>query len=141
MGSVEPHDVLIVGAGPVGLALALDLRWRGVHATIVARESDTRTELQAKSIVVDERTMKLSRLLGVRDGVIKAGYPNDHPDDTVFCTALDGKYIGRVEMPSAREGASRTVCRDDETMPADLVRSGTCTSSETSGYCRRPIQR
>src|SRR3977135_137463 len=28
-------DVLIVGAGPVGLTLALDLAWRGIDVTVV----------------------------------------------------------------------------------------------------------
>ena len=30
----EP-DVLIVGAGPVGLTLAIDLAWRGIDVTVV----------------------------------------------------------------------------------------------------------
>ena len=28
-------DVLIVGAGPVGLTLAIDLAWRGIAVTVV----------------------------------------------------------------------------------------------------------
>ena len=28
-------DVLIVGAGPVGLTLAIDLAWRGIDVTVV----------------------------------------------------------------------------------------------------------
>lgn len=35
MGSVDILDVLIAGAGPVGLALALDLERRGVRSAIV----------------------------------------------------------------------------------------------------------
>lgn len=103
MGSVETLDVLIVGGGPVGLALALDLGRRGVRSTIVERKSGTGTELQAKASVIDERTMEFCRLLGVRDDVANAGYPSDLPGDTVFCTALNGgKYIGRLEMASAQ---------------------------------------
>jgi 2-polyprenyl-6-methoxyphenol hydroxylase-like FAD-dependent oxidoreductase len=45
--------------------------------------------------------MEFCRLLGVRDDVANAGYPDDLPGDTVFCTAMDGHYIGRLEMPSA----------------------------------------
>ena len=28
-------DVLVVGAGPVGLTLAIDLAWRGINVTVV----------------------------------------------------------------------------------------------------------
>jgi 2-polyprenyl-6-methoxyphenol hydroxylase-like FAD-dependent oxidoreductase len=103
MGSVETLDVLIVGAGPVGLALALDLGRRGVRSTIVERDSGTGTELHAKASVIDERTMEFCRLLGVRDDVANAGYPASLPADTVFCTTLNGHYIGRLEMASARD--------------------------------------
>ncbi|OCK75290.1 FAD binding domain-containing protein [Lepidopterella palustris CBS 459.81] len=103
MGSVDTLDVLIVGRGPVGLALALDLGRRGVRSTIVERNPATGTELQAKASVIDERTMEFCRLLGVRDEVANAGFPDDLPGDTVFCTTLNGKYIGRLAMPSARD--------------------------------------
>ncbi|KAK2735175.1 hypothetical protein FQN55_002265 [Onygenales sp. PD_40] len=103
MGSVDTLDVLIVGAGPVGLTLALDLGRRGVRSTIVERNSSLEMELQAKASVIDERTMEFCRLLGVRDDVANAGYPDDLPGDTIFCTALNGHYIGRLEMTSAQD--------------------------------------
>lgn len=101
MGSIETQDVLIVGAGPVGLALALDLGRRGIKSTVIERNESTGSELQAKASVIDERTMEFCRLLGCRDDVANAGYPEDLPGDTVFCTALNGHYIGRLVMPSA----------------------------------------
>ncbi|KAJ5177736.1 Monooxygenase FAD-binding [Penicillium coprophilum] len=101
MGSLEPSNILIVGAGPVGLALALDLGRRGIRSTIVERNPSAEETLQAKASVIDERTMEFCRLLGVRDDVANAGYPGDLPGDTVFCTAMNGHYIGRLEMPSA----------------------------------------
>lgn len=109
MGSVHVDpiiDVLIVGAGPVGLGLALDLGRRGVRSTVLERAPGTGTELLAKASVIDERSMEFLRLLGVRDEVAHAGFPDDLPGDTVFCTRLaGGRLIGRLEMPStaARE--------------------------------------
>ena len=94
------HDVLIVGAGPVGLALALDLGQRGVRALVVERKPGTGTQIEAKASVLNERTMEYCRRLGVRDDVANAGYPQDLPGDTVYCTALHDRFIGRLEMPS-----------------------------------------
>ena len=93
-------NVLIVGAGPVGLALALDLGRRGVRSTIIERSPGTGTEILAKASVINERSMEFLRLLGIRDEVAKAGFPDDVCSDTVFCTSLNGKFIGRLEMPS-----------------------------------------
>ncbi|KAK4147654.1 FAD binding domain-containing protein [Dichotomopilus funicola] len=106
MGSIPPSTlpVLIVGAGPVGLALALDLGRRGVRTTIVERGPPTGTgELLAKASVINERTMEFCRLQGIRDEVAHSGFPEDLPGDTVFCTGFGpgGKLIGQLPMPSA----------------------------------------
>lgn len=101
--SPAPLDVLIVGAGPVGLALALDLGRRGVHSTIIERSLSDDTEIQAKASVLDERTMEYCRFLGIVNDVANSGYPADLPGDTVFCTSFNGKFIGRLEMPAAKD--------------------------------------
>ncbi|CAK4034721.1 FAD binding domain-containing [Lecanosticta acicola] len=107
MGSIEPVqdalNVLIIGAGPVGLALGLDLGRRGIRSTIIERKPGTATEIEAKASVLNERTMEYCRLLGVRDEVANAGYPQDLPGDTVYCTSINGRLIGRLEMPSYQE--------------------------------------
>ncbi|WDK12957.1 FAD binding domain-containing protein [Colletotrichum graminicola] len=96
-------DVLISGAGPVGLALALDLGRRGVRSTIIEKKPEISTQILAKASVLDERTMEYCRRLGIRDAVVNSGYPADLPADTIYCTSFDGHYIGRLEMPSALE--------------------------------------
>ncbi|KAL2016254.1 hypothetical protein VTK56DRAFT_4030 [Thermocarpiscus australiensis] len=98
-------DVLIVGAGPVGLALALDLGRRGVRSTIVECGPATGGELLAKASVINERTMEFCRLQGIRDEAAHAGFPADLPGDTIFCTGFgrDGKLIGRLPTSADRE--------------------------------------
>jgi 2-polyprenyl-6-methoxyphenol hydroxylase-like FAD-dependent oxidoreductase len=97
------HDVVIAGAGPVGLALALDLGARGIRSVVVERKSGTGIEIEAKASVLNERTMEFCRRLGIRDEVANAGYPQNLAGDTVYCTALHDKYIGRLVMPSFQE--------------------------------------
>jgi 2-polyprenyl-6-methoxyphenol hydroxylase-like FAD-dependent oxidoreductase len=57
--------VLIVGAGPVGLALAGDLGWRGVPCTLI-EQTDGRIE-QPKMDLVGVRTMEFCRRWGIAD--------------------------------------------------------------------------
>src|ERR1700722_9965020 len=89
--------VLIVGAGPVGLALAGDLGWRGVSCMLV-EQTDGRIE-QPKMDLVGVRTMEFCRRWGILDWVRDAPYPGDYPQDCVFLTGLNGFELGRERFP------------------------------------------
>lgn len=94
-------QVLIVGAGPVGLLLALDLAWRGIDVTIV----ETRPAGQAPSVKcnhVSSRTMETLRRLGLSREVRALGLPDDYPNDIVFRTRMTGKELSRIPIPSRR---------------------------------------
>jgi 2-polyprenyl-6-methoxyphenol hydroxylase-like FAD-dependent oxidoreductase len=95
--------VLIVGGGPVGLALALDLSCRDIPSVVVEQDPGTATVLLAKAGTLNERTMELCRRWGVSEAVANLGFPSDFPRDTVYCTALNGFFIGRSPMTSADE--------------------------------------
>jgi len=97
--------VLIVGGGPVGLTLALDLAIRGVRSILVERDQGTAVELLAKAGTLNERTMEYCRWLGISDAVANVGFPDDHPRDTVYCTALNGFVLGRDYRPSTNDRA------------------------------------
>jgi 2-polyprenyl-6-methoxyphenol hydroxylase-like FAD-dependent oxidoreductase len=97
--------VLIVGGGPVGLTLALDLAIRGIRSTLVERDPGTAVELLAKAGTLNERTMEYCRWLGISDAIANVGFPDDHPRDTVYCTALNGFVLGRDYRPSAKDRA------------------------------------
>ena len=57
--------VIIVGAGPVGLALALDLALRGHRSTILERDAGTSLVLHAKAQGLNERTLEILRHWGI----------------------------------------------------------------------------
>ncbi len=93
--------VLIVGGGPVGLALAVDLGWRGVPCILV--EQGDGTIVDAKMFMTSIRTVEFCRRWGIADQVRDWGFPRDFPFDNIFVTALNGHEIGRIPMPSIAE--------------------------------------
>ncbi len=95
--------VIIIGGGPVGLAIALDLGRRGVRSIVVERDPSTGAELLAKAGTLNERTMEICRFWGIVDAVANCGFPDDVNLDTLYCTALDGLFIGNDARPSTRE--------------------------------------
>jgi 2-polyprenyl-6-methoxyphenol hydroxylase-like FAD-dependent oxidoreductase len=95
MSEVAP--VLIVGAGPVGLALAGELGWRGVPCLLIEK-TDGVIE-QPKMDLVGVRTMEFCRRWGIADWVRDAPYPPDYPQDYVYVTGLNGYELGRERFP------------------------------------------
>ena len=93
----ERTPVLIVGAGPVGLALAGDLGWRGVPCTLIEK-TDGAIE-HPKMDIVGVRTMEFCRRWGIADWVRDAPYPGDYPQDCIYVTGLDGYELGRERFP------------------------------------------
>jgi 2-polyprenyl-6-methoxyphenol hydroxylase-like FAD-dependent oxidoreductase len=91
-------DVLIVGAGPVGLTLAIDLAWRGIDVTVV--ETRARAEPpEPKCNHVAARTMEIFRRLGVAGKVRDAGLPADYPHDISYRTTFTGQELTRIRIP------------------------------------------
>jgi 2-polyprenyl-6-methoxyphenol hydroxylase-like FAD-dependent oxidoreductase len=60
---VRKVPVLIVGGGPVGLALAGDLAWRGVRSLLIERTDGA--IVQPKMDLVGVRTMEFCRRWGI----------------------------------------------------------------------------
>jgi 2-polyprenyl-6-methoxyphenol hydroxylase-like FAD-dependent oxidoreductase len=93
--------VLIVGAGPVGLALAGDLGWRGIPCLILERSDGTITQPRMDGVGV--RTMEFCRRWGIRNWVADSPYPRDLPQDNVYVTSMAGYELEREPMPSPGE--------------------------------------
>jgi 2-polyprenyl-6-methoxyphenol hydroxylase-like FAD-dependent oxidoreductase len=95
--------VIIIGGGPVGLATALDLGRRGVRSIVVERDASTGAELLAKAGTLNERTMEICRFWGIADAVAHCGFPDDVNLDSLYCTSLDGLFIGNDARPCTNE--------------------------------------
>ena len=93
--------VLIVGGGPVGLALAGDLAWRGIPSMLVERSDGAIT--QPKMDLIGPRTMEFCRRWGIADQVAYCPYNPDQPQDNVWLESMTGYEFGREVFPSPRE--------------------------------------
>lgn len=95
--------VLIVGAGPVGLATALDLAYHGTRSVVIERDAGTALVVLAKAGTLNERTLEICRRWGIADRVANSGFPDDYPRDVVYCTSLSGFFMGRDKVPSTQD--------------------------------------
>ena len=93
--------VLVVGGGPVGLALVLELGWRGIPCTLI-EQSDGSVPMP-KMNEVNTRTMEFCRRWGIAERVMQCPFPNDFPMDVVAVTKLGGYELGRVERPARKD--------------------------------------
>ena len=85
--------VLIIGAGPIGLALAGDLGFRGAACTLIEK-TDGKVQ-QPKMDMIGIRTMEYCRRWGIVPWVESAGYNRAYPQDCAWVTTLDGHEFGR----------------------------------------------
>src|SRR6185312_7048093 len=99
--AADAVPVLIVGAGPVGLALAGDLGWRGRRCLIV--EQGDGSIYQPRMDFVGFRTMEFCRRWGLVDAVEHSPYPRDYPQDNMYLTALNGYELGREAFPAMQD--------------------------------------
>lgn len=94
MEHTEVYDAVIVGAGPVGLALAIELGSRGVSCLIVERNDRVGYAPRAKTTNVRTRTHL--RRWGIADQLAAASpFGVDYPSNVVFTTRISGVELAR----------------------------------------------
>ena len=98
--------VLIVGGGPVGLALAGELGWRGVDCTLL----ETRTEptQHPKATLLGARSMEYFRRWGITDQIYEAALPPEVNYFITFSSRLAGHELYRITSPSIRQTIERS---------------------------------
>jgi 2-polyprenyl-6-methoxyphenol hydroxylase-like FAD-dependent oxidoreductase len=105
----EKHDcaVVIIGGGPCGLMLAIELGRRGI-STIVLEEKRSPARFPAAN-ATQARTMEHYRRLGFAEKVRAQGLPADYPTDIAYFTRYTKHELARFSLPSAR--AAREMVR------------------------------
>jgi 2-polyprenyl-6-methoxyphenol hydroxylase-like FAD-dependent oxidoreductase len=101
------YPVLVAGAGPVGLSLAIELAWRGVHCLVV-EQSDGTVDFPTTNLA-NTRTCEHMRRWGLVDRMrYHSGYPTDYPRNYLFVTRMNGYEIARFDHPVNGDPNSRS---------------------------------
>ena len=91
--------VLIAGAGPVGLALAIELAYRNIRCLVV-EQTDGSVDFPTTNLA-NTRTVEHLRRWGFADRMrFESGYPTDYPRNYLFVTRMDGYEIARFDHPA-----------------------------------------
>jgi len=92
----ESAKVVVVGAGPVGLALGIELGRRGIPCTLIERNDRVGYSPRAKTTNV--RTREHLRRWGIADTLRQASpIAPDRPSTVVFATRMNGHFLTRFE--------------------------------------------
>jgi 2-polyprenyl-6-methoxyphenol hydroxylase-like FAD-dependent oxidoreductase len=110
-------QVLVVGAGPVGLTLAVDLGKRGIRCTLV--EKNDAPLGYPKMERCNPRTMEIFRRLDLANTVRAAGYPPDWPMDTYLVFDLMRPPLFKMAHPTVAQAKAKRDVTLDGSMPLE----------------------
>ena len=98
--------VLIAGAGPAGLSLAIELGLRDVPCVLV-EQGDGTVDFPTANLL-NARTLEHFRRWGIADELRYRGFPTDFPRNCIFLTRLNGYELARFELPGNGDPAARS---------------------------------
>ena len=93
-------SVVIAGAGPVGLSLALELANHGVRSIVIERKAKN-APTTVRCNHVSSRSMEFFRKNGFASAVRSAGLPADYAQDCSYRTATSGKELSRIKISAS----------------------------------------
>src|SRR5262245_62766334 len=110
-------QVLIVGAGPTGLTLAVDLGLRGVRCTIIERKEAP--QFLPKMERVNARSMEMYRRMGLAEKIRAAGLPADVPMDVFIVLSLVEPPLLQLPYPSVAQAEQEIAATHDGGLPLE----------------------
>jgi len=110
-------EVLIVGAGPVGLTLAIDLGQKGVLCTLIERKEAP--QFLPKMERCNARTMEIFRRMGLAGKIRAAGLDRNAPMDVYVILAMNEPPLLRLPYPSVVEAQGQIDACTDGSMPLE----------------------
>ena len=110
-------EVLIVGAGPVGLTLSIDLGKRGIRCMLIERNDAPLG--YPKMERCNPRTMEIFRRLGLADTVRAAGYPPDWPMDAYLVFDLMRPPLLKMAHPTVAQAKAKRDATTDGSLPLE----------------------
>ena len=110
-------QVLIVGGGPTGLTLAIDLGKRGVRCTLI--EQKPQPAFLPKMERINARSMEIYRRLGLNQKIRAAGLRPDVPMDVYIMLALNEPPLLHLSYPSVAQAQQAVRANNDGTMPLE----------------------
>ncbi len=110
-------DVLIVGAGPTGLTLAIDLGKRGVRCILI--EQIAQPAFLPKMERINARTMEIYRRMGLVQQIRAAGLRADCPMDVYIVLALNQPALLHLPYPSVAQAQAETRATNDGSLPLE----------------------
>src|SRR5918992_87146 len=110
-------EVLIVGAGPVGLTLAIALGLKGVRCTLI--EQKEAPQFLPKMERCNARTMEIFRRMGIAAKVRAAGLRAEIPMDVYIIRAMSEPPLVRHRYPSVAEARRQIDACTDGSMPLE----------------------
>ena len=116
LGNMQ-NQVIIVGAGPVGLTLAVDLGKRGIACTLIERKPEP--EFLPKMERCNARSMEMFRRIGVAEKFRAAGLDASVPMDVFIITSMTERPLLRLQYPSVNEAREDIRNVNDGTMPLE----------------------
>ena len=114
---MSEFDVCIVGAGPVGLTLALDLGRRGIKTALV--EKELQPGPWPKMERCNARSMEIYRRLGVHDEIRRLGQSEHGSMSVAIVSTLSDPPLAFLEYPTVAAMRQRISATNDGTLPRE----------------------
>ena len=116
-GARMDTELLIAGAGPVGLTLSIDLGKRGIPCTLI--EKNDAPLGFPKMERCNPRTMEIFRRLGLAEAVRAAGYPPDWPMDAYLVFDLMHPPLMKMAHPTVAQAKAKRDATTDGSLPLE----------------------